>query len=58
MLSDGRMDQMSDKLQFVVISGESDCEPNDKLKFVGQERARFYNTISRQREGFWVESAR
>src|SRR2546425_2841514 len=58
MLSGVCMRRISDKLQFVAISGESDSEPNDKLKFVGQERARFYNTNSRQREGFWGESAR
>jgi len=52
------MGQMSDKLQFVVISGESDCEPNDKLKFVGQQRARFYNKYFSDREGFPAEPAR
>jgi hypothetical protein len=36
---------MFDKLQFVAIPGKSDGDPNDKLKFVGQECARFYNNL-------------
>jgi len=58
MLSGVCIGQMSDKLQFVAISGESACELNDKLKFVGQERAEFYNKYFPEREGFWTTSAR